>query len=31
MVITYSFQSMIYASEAGKGGAYIVFPYILII
>jgi len=24
---TYSFESKIYASEVGKGGAYIVFPY----
>ena len=23
----YSFQSKIYASEIGKGGAYIIFPY----
>lgn len=23
----YSFQSMIYASEIGKGGAYVIFPY----
>ncbi|EOH92101.1 DUF1905 domain-containing protein [Enterococcus villorum] len=24
---SYSFQSMIYASEVGKGGAYVIFPY----
>lgn len=23
----YSFESLIYSSEVGKGGAYIVFPY----
>ncbi|HGF8079469.1 TPA: hypothetical protein QFD27_000331 [Enterococcus faecium] len=23
----YSFESKIYASEVGKGGAYIIFPY----
>lgn len=24
---TYNFESKIYASEVGKGGAYIIFPY----
>lgn len=24
---TYCFESVIYASEAGKGGAYVIFPY----
>ena len=24
---TYSFESLIYSSEVGKGGAYVVFPY----
>lgn len=27
MVKKYSFESKIYASEVGKGGAYIIFPY----
>lgn len=24
---TYSFESLIYSSEVGRGGAYVVFPY----